>query len=154
MSPNLEVIARIRRYRRISRFNTHAELLMTVLFLVSPITFASDQHASRGTILVIAQNRSRVIIAADSRINFSSDAERGHHDRYCKIAALSNDLVFGGSGLLGDWPNTWSTASEMARAVFLGGAKNIDEHNTAPVFRAWANFVIPHLSRMPPTELL
>ena len=49
-----------------------------------------------GTIIVIAQTKNRVIIAADSRTETTVNGTviQGIDDSSCKIAALSGDVVF------------------------------------------------------------
>ena len=72
-----------------------------------------------GTIIIIAQTKSRVIIAADSRTETTANGTdiQGVDDSSCKIAALRSDVVFTGAGVLGDAKHSWTAVSEAKAAL-------------------------------------
>ena len=72
-----------------------------------------------GTIIVIAQTKNRVIIAADSRTETTVNGTviQGIDDSYCKISALSGDVVFSAAGLLSDGKRSWTAVSEAIAAI-------------------------------------
>jgi predicted house-cleaning NTP pyrophosphatase (Maf/HAM1 superfamily) len=72
-----------------------------------------------GTVVVIAQTKRRVIIAADSRAATTKNGTvvEGINDCYCKIAALSGGVVFTAAGLLSDDNQTWTAVTEAAVAI-------------------------------------
>ena len=52
-----------------------------------------------GSVVAMSRSRQNVIIAADSRVNLG---EGKHDDSYCKITALSDNLIFAATGIVGD----------------------------------------------------
>ncbi len=72
-----------------------------------------------GTIIVIAQTKNRVIIAADSRIETTVNGTviQGIDDSFCKIAALGGDVVFTAAGLVSDGKHSWTAVSEAIAAI-------------------------------------
>ncbi len=79
----------------------------------------AGQPMASGTIIVIAQTKNRVIIAADSRTETTVNGTviQGIDDSSCKIAALSGDVVFTAAGLLSDGKHSWTAVSEAIAAV-------------------------------------
>ena len=72
-----------------------------------------------GTIIVIAQTKNRVIIAADSRTEITANGTviQGTDDSSCKIAALSGEVVFTAAGLVSDSKHSWTAVSEAIAAI-------------------------------------
>jgi hypothetical protein len=69
--------------------------IIASVLLALPQPRAGEPMAS-GTIIVIAQTKNRVIIAADSRTETTVNGTviQGIDNSSCKIAALSGDVVF------------------------------------------------------------
>jgi len=92
--------------------------IIASVLLALPQPRAGEPMAS-GTIIVIAQTKNRVIIAADSRTETTVNGTviQGIDDSSCKIAALSGDVVFTAAGLLGDGKHSWTAVSEAIAAI-------------------------------------
>ena len=74
-----------------------------------------------GSIVVLGRSRQRVVIAADSRVNFGDGK---FDDSSCKITALSDKLVFAATGIVGDSSYLLPEglrfeATEEAKKIFL-----------------------------------
>jgi hypothetical protein len=92
--------------------------IIVSMFLEIPSANAGLPMAS-GTIVVIAQTKSRVIIAADSRVGTTEYGTivQSVDDSSCKIAALSGDVVFAAAGLLSDGKQSWTAISAANAAI-------------------------------------
>jgi hypothetical protein len=91
-------------------------LLIAVLLLAA---LAGAQVRS-GSIVVLGRSRQRIVIAADSRVNFGDGK---YKDSSCKIAALNDQFIFAATGIVGDSSyllpeNLRFDATEEARRVF------------------------------------
>jgi hypothetical protein len=75
--------------------------LKGALLLIACLLLPAGARAQvrSGTIVVMSRSRQRVIIAADSRVNFG---EGRYEDTSCKITGLSDKLIFAATGIVGD----------------------------------------------------
>jgi hypothetical protein len=95
------------------------QITLAVLCLLLPAS-AWTQIRS-GSIVVMSRSRQKVIIAADSRVNLGNGK---YEDSYCKITALSDNLIFAATGIVGDSSyllpeNLRFGATEEARKAFV-----------------------------------
>jgi hypothetical protein len=132
---------------------------MLVAFLpifVLPYARAGDQVTS-GTIVVIAQTKQRVIIAADSGAGTTPDGTMltSTNDCDCKIAALSSHVVFTSSGVVSNGNASWTTISEAVSAGKDIPSNGISSSSQgALVMKIWAQSMIQRLSGFTPSQLL
>jgi hypothetical protein len=85
------------------------------------LSAAAWSQVRSGSIVVMGRSRQRVVIAADSRIN---SGEGKYDDSSCKITALSDNLIFAATGIVGDSsyllpPDLRFEAKDEARKIFL-----------------------------------
>jgi hypothetical protein len=72
-------------------------VVLLISWLLLPAGARSQVRS--GSIVVMSRSRQRVIIAADSRVNFGGGK---YEDTSCKITALSDKLIFAATGIVGD----------------------------------------------------
>jgi hypothetical protein len=94
---------------------------VALVLLLSCLTARAFPQVRSGSIVVLGRSRQRVVIAADSRLNLG---EGKYEDSSCKVTALSDDLIFAATGIVGDssylLPESLRfDATEEARRVFL-----------------------------------
>jgi hypothetical protein len=94
-----------------------------IILLIACLLLAASAGSQirSGSIVVLGRSRQRIVIAADSRVNFG---EGKYKDSSCKITALSDQLIFAATGIVGDSSyllpeNLRFDATEEARKVFL-----------------------------------
>jgi Proteasome subunit len=110
------------RKRLVSSTPVPAKLKRTIL-LASCLLLAVPAwpQVRSGSIVVLGRSRQRVVIAADSRVNFGGGK---YEDSSCKITALSDKIIFAATGMVGDssylLPESLRfDATEEARRIFL-----------------------------------
>jgi hypothetical protein len=88
-------------------------ILLLLPFILPPFATARDFMAS-GTIIVIAQTKDRVIMAADSRSRETTDGTpvKSTDDNECKIAAF---------GRICCWWRYWQPEPKMDGRIASGG---------------------------------
>ena len=100
---------------------TLKRVTLMLLVLCLSLTVRTWSQVRSGSIVVLGRSRQRVVIAADSRVNLGNGK---YEDSSCKITALSDNLVFSATGIVGDssylLPKSLRfDATEEARRVFL-----------------------------------
>lgn len=80
-----------------SRHSRFKQITLVVVCLLIPASAWSQIRS--GSIVAMGRSRQNVIIAADSRINLGDGK---YDDSYCKITALSDNLIFAATGIVGD----------------------------------------------------
>lgn len=115
--------------------------IIATMFLSLPNANAGQPMAS-GTIVVIAQTKSRIIIAADSRVGTTENGTiiQSVDDSSCKIAALNGHVVFAAAGLLSDGKQGWTAISEANAAIAnTPHARRISGAEGDSVLARWAD---------------
>lgn len=108
-----------------------------------------------GTIVVIAETKHRVIIAADSRAGLSDDGItiRSTDDHDCKIAPLGRRTAFSAAGILGNGASQWTAVSEAVRAAAtISGPVGSIQGDL--ILKDWAESVMQRLADFSPQQLL
>jgi hypothetical protein len=77
--------------------NSKFRQIVFVAFCLLPACARAQIHS--GSIVVMGRSRQKVVIAADSRVNLGDGK---YEDSYCKITALSDNLIFAATGIVGD----------------------------------------------------
>jgi hypothetical protein len=129
--------------------------ILASVFLVLPLANAG-QSITSGTIVVIAQTKSRVIMAADSRIGIAENGiiVQGVDDTYCKISPLSGDVVFTAAGLLGDGKRSWTAMSEAKDAIANTPHSNrISSIESDSVLARWAESMMRNFQEFSKDQL-
>ena len=115
------------------------------------------QSAISGTIIVAAQSKSRIILAADSRAGIFNDnaiSIKTTDDTFCKIVPLGRYLVFAAAGIAGDEAHIWTAGSEAVTALSkIPHAKRIGETDSDELLRIWGDSVINRLEKLPRNEV-
>jgi hypothetical protein len=131
--------------------------VVCVCFLVCSDSRAWNQITS-GTIIVIAQAKNRVIIAADSRTEelVNGTSVKTVSDCNCKIAVLGRNTVFAAAGVLSDNTKTW-TASSQALAAYsavIKAEQPVGSVEGELILKSWAEAIKGKLAALPPQDLL
>ena len=125
--------------------------IIATMFLSLPNANAGQPMAS-GTIVVIAQTKSRIIIAADSRVGTTENGTiiQSVDDSSCKIAALNGHVVFAAAGLLSDGKQGWTAISEANAAIAnTPHARRISGAEGDSVLARWADSMMRNYMESP-----
>jgi hypothetical protein len=112
------------------------------LLILSFVTGAKGQSL-KGTVVVIGQSQSEIVIAADSRV---TNKEIGsHRDNYCKIPLLDHYSAFAAAGNVSFY-SFWN-AYGQARAAFDQAEKSSSEGYLKEAATLFADAIVPNINR-------
>lgn len=134
--------------------NTHSSLnaitkaIVVVFLLTLPRVATAADYINSGTIIVIAQTKHRVILAADSRSGATTDgvAVENVDDSACKIAAFGRNVVFSAAGVLGIRGQKWTAISQAVDVVKTFAPGPIGSRQGESILDKWADSMIQRLS--------
>lgn len=130
-------------------------LWQCLLLAASPDARAIESITS-GTIVVVAQAKNYIILAADSRVGASNGtAVASVDDAYCKIAPLRGNTLFAAAGIVTDPIRSWAADTEMDRV--LAGTPQTERMGSADGASAlgrWAELMMQRLFTLPRDQLL
>lgn len=89
----------VSRHTDIEEIEPHVEEIAFALVVVFSMCSLAWSQMKTGTIVVVSSSKHKVVMAADSRVNFGDGR---YEDSYCKIAALNDKLIFAATGIVGD----------------------------------------------------
>jgi hypothetical protein len=123
------------------RRNAATKAIVVFLLLVSPRVTTGADYIDSGTIIVIAQTKERIIIAADSRSGETTDGVtvKSVDDSACKIAAFRRDSVFSAAGILRDRENKWTSMSEALDVLRTAAPGPIGSRQGEAILDRWAD---------------
>lgn len=89
-----------------------------VLLLLCPASAWTQSEF--GTIVVVFRSEDKIVMAADSRVNYGDGI---YDDNHCKIVALGNEIIFAATGIVGEFSSSLPqelrfSAGEEVRRVF------------------------------------
>lgn len=122
---------------------------IVVFFLLTlPQVATASDYINSGTIIVIAQTKHRVILAADSRSGATTDGVTAENvdDGACKIAAFGRNVVFSAAGILGIRGQKWTAISQVVDAVNAFAPGPIGSRQGEVILNKWADSMIQRLS--------
>jgi hypothetical protein len=127
--------------------STLQRVIVGFLFLVPPQFAAAADYINSGTIIVIAQTKHRIIIAADSRSAVTPDGitAKSVDDNACKIAAFGRNVVFSAAGILGNHGKKWTAISQAVDAVTTSAPGPIGSKQGGAILHKWAGSMIQRL---------
>src|SRR5262249_44212636 len=99
--------------------NVTTKTIVGFLLLVPPRFATAADYINAGTIIVIAQTKHRIIIAADSRSGVTTDGKtvESVDDNACKIAAFGRNVAFSAAGILSSREKKWTAISQAVAVV-------------------------------------
>jgi|GEM_PF-1747631 len=104
-----------------------------------------------GTVIVVAFNGARIVVAADSRASFMKE---GFQDEVCKISNPARNVVFAAAGIAGT--STWS-ARDIAQSVarrHVGDNPYLSASTLESIAQAWAREMADRIRELPPASVL
>jgi hypothetical protein len=134
--------------------STTIVLALTVL-AASPRAHARESITA-GTIVIVAQAKSYVIFAADSRVGASNgSAVASVDDTYCKIGPLHGNTLFAAAGIVTDPARSWAADTEMDVVLVqtFHGKPMASADGESAVGR-WAEAMTHKLLALPRNQLL
>jgi hypothetical protein len=126
--------------------------IVVVFFIVLALPSVNrGQSITTGTIVVFAQTKTRVIIAADSRAGtvHNGTAVQRIDDSYCKIVPLGRYLVFTATGILGDG-NQAGNATSIAITAFSAApqSEKISIQEGENILARWASSMMKDFRKL------
>lgn len=127
--------------------------LLTGLLILSRVTTATA-YFNTGTIIVVAQTKQRIIIAADSRRGVTIDGStiQTFDDNACKIAAFSGNVTFAAAGVLGDG-YSWSAIGQAVDILKNSVKGRISSADGEVILIKWAQAMIQKFSNFSSNQL-
>jgi hypothetical protein len=117
---------------------------LTIVALCGSLT-GQGNGISSGSVVVIAQTKTRVIMAADSRLGFTrtGSSMESIDDNACKIAVLPGPAVFAAAGILGSGDLSWSATTEAeAAAEPVAKAPRLETGAGEALLNRWAQQMV------------
>lgn len=114
------------------------------------------EYITAGTIIIVAQARNYIVLAADSRVGVSNGtAVASVDDTYCKIAPLPGNTLFAAAGIVTDPARSWAADTEMDR-VLIENRQTTRMRGTqgASALSRWAELMMQRLITLPRNQLL
>jgi hypothetical protein len=136
---------------------THPCLKTFIFFFLLIIPrIASAADINTGTIIVIAQAKERVIIAADSRTGSTNDGVNinAFDDDACKIAAFRRNVIFSAAGVLGSKGQNWTAVSLAADIIKRYAPSQIGSKQCDVILEKWAEAMMQRLQIFSSDQLL
>jgi len=142
--------------------NTHPSLnattkaIVVFLLLSLPQVATAADYINSGTIIVIAQTKHRVIIAADSRSGVTSDfiTVETVDDSACKITTFRRNVAFSAAGILGNRGQKWTAISQVVDVVKTSAPGPIGSRQGEAILDNWADSMIQRLLFFSSDQLL
>jgi hypothetical protein len=121
--------------------NATTKAIVGFLFLVSSQFATAADYINSGTIIVIAQTKQRIIMAADSRSGVTTDGKaiKSVDDNACKIAAFGRKVIFSAAGILGNHGKKWTAISQAVDAVTTSAPGAIGSKEGEAILDKWAD---------------
>ena len=129
--------------------------MLAGLTAAMPLTSAG-QSITAGTIVIVAQAKDYIIIAADSRVGASNGTSvTSIDDSYCKIAPLGGDTIFAAAGVVTDPARSWAADTEMDKVLpATPQNERMSSADGASALGRWAAAMIQKLFRVPRDQLI
>jgi hypothetical protein len=136
--------------------NPTTETLVVFLLLILPQIAKAADYLNSGTIIVIAQTKDRVIMAADSRSGATTDGitVNSVDDSMCKIAAFGHNVAFSAAGILGGPGQEWTAISLAVEIVRASAPRLIGSRQGEAILDKWADSMIQRLHAFSSEQLL
>jgi hypothetical protein len=109
-----------------------------------------------GTIIVIAQAKSAVVIAGDSRGGDTDDGitVKSTEDSECKLVALGGNTAFAAAGVIGNHAKKWTAVSiAIDAAALVSKDAQIPSTDGDRILGGWANAMLKRLSDFSTNQL-
>jgi hypothetical protein len=127
--------------------------ILSVHLLLPPLALANHSLTS-GTIIVVAQTKDRIIVAADSRTGTTDGvAIESIDDSACKIAAFRSHAVFAASGVLGAPAKQWTATSLAAEVLKNSSLSPLTSNEGGAILDGWAKSMVHRLFDSPRDQL-
>lgn len=130
-------------------------VFLALLLTVAPHARATDSIIA-GTIVIVAQAKSYIIFAADSRVGASNGTYVASvDDTYCKIGPLHGNTLFAAAGIVTDPARSWSADTEMDKVLVENwhGAR-MGRTDGESALRQWAESIMEKLVLLPRNQLV
>jgi hypothetical protein len=132
-----------------------ASVLTSFVGFLPHVTTAAD-HIHSGTIIVIAQTKDRIIMAADSRSTETVDGVTMTEldDNACKIAVFRGDTLFTAAGILRDRREQWTSMSEALAVLRTAPQGRIESGQGEAMLDKWADAMTKRVGAFSSDQLL
>jgi hypothetical protein len=136
--------------------NAATKAIISFLLLVPPRFATAADYINSGTIIVLAQTKHRIIIAADSRSGDTTDGitVKSVNDNACKIAAFGRNVAFSAAGILGNRAEKWTAISQAVGVVATFAPGPIGSEQGEDILNKWAASMIQRLRVFSSNQLL